>query len=314
MHLSIIIVNYNTGKVLENCIESYFKFETTDDSEIIIVDNFSRDNSKEIIEKISRQYKNIHPVFLDKKVSFAGANNIGFKSCSSEYVLIMNPDIIFTKSVQKSLIDKFKTIENLGAISPALIGEDNKFQYNYFQRYPSLIQYVIYYTFLYKIFLKMPALINRYVSNQEINTGTGKLYFTQQLPCAFFLTKREIFTEAGMMDENFELFFEDVDLSYRINKKYKLAVDTSVTVTHIGGCSIRTSDDWWVYGRTIVSMNYFFKKHYSIIKSFLLKFYSLSNSIFVLATEYFKKLFMSSDIYRIKKHKYYLRLLKENHV
>ena len=134
------------------------------------------------------------------------------------------------------------------------------------------------------------------------------------------------------MDENFELFFEDVDLSYRINKKYKLAVDSSVKVTHIGGSSIRSADDWWVFGRTIISMNYFFKKHYGFMKSFSLKFFSLSNSVFAIAIEYLKKksilsftlvltsssafssIFNCSDSYRIKKHKYYLKLFSENYL
>lgn len=314
MLLSIIIVNYNTGKVLEKCIESFYKFEAQGNSEIIIVDNCSQDNSKEIIKNLGRKHKNICSVFLDKKISFAGANNLGFKPGSSEFVLIMNPDIIFTEPVLKSLIDRFKENGNPGAISPALIGEDNKFQYDYFQRYPSLIQYIVYYTFLSKIFLKIPAVVNRYISNHDIDIESGKLYYTQQLPCAFFLTRGEIFSEAGMMDENFELFFEDVDLSYRINKKYKLAVDSSVKVTHIGGSSIRSADDWWVFGRTIISMNYFFKKHYGFMKSFLLKFFSLSNSVFAIAIEYFKKLFNCSDSYRIKKHKYYLKLFSENYL
>jgi len=310
--LSIIIVNFKTGKVLENCIESFYKFENPDDSEIIVVDNFSQDNSGEIIENLSKRYNSVRSIFLDKKVSFAEANNTAFRNSSSEYVLIMNPDIIYTQPVLKNLIGRFNSSENLGAVSPALVGEDGIFQLDYFQRYPSLIQYLVYYTFLSKIFLKIPFIVNRYISNRSINPESGRLYFTEQLPCAFFLTKSAIYNETGMLDENYELFFEDVDLSRRINKKYKLAVDTSLKVTHLGGSSIRTSDDWWVYGRTIISMTLFFKKHYGFLRTALLKLFSVSNSLFALAIEYLKKIFMRSDNYRIKKHKYYLKLFKNN--
>jgi GT2 family glycosyltransferase len=310
--LSIIIVNYNTGVVLKECVESYYKFENISDSELIIIDNCSKDSSKEIIEKLSRQHNSIRSFFLDKQVSFSAANNTGFKACSGEYVLIMNPDIVFTKPVLQGLLDKYKSIDNLGAISPALVSENSKFQYDYFQRYPSLMQYLVYYTILSKIFLKLPWFVNGFVSNHDINIESGKLYFTEQLPCAFFLTRSEIFSEVGMMDEKFWLFFEDVDLSYRINKKYKLAVDTSCKVTHLGGASIRNADDWWVYGRTIISMAYFFKKHYAFIKTTLLKIFSVSNSALTLSVEYLMKIFTHSETYRIKKHKYYLKLFKEN--
>ena len=312
MKTSIIIVNYNTAEVLKKCIESVFKFENSADFEIIIVDNFSQDKSKENIDNLRMQYKNVSSFILDKKESFSGANNIGFNKCSSEYVLIMNPDIILNGPVLNNLLEKFKSVKNLGAISPALTGTDGIFQYDYFQRYPSLIQYLVYYTPLSKIFLKIPGVVNRYYSNHDINIETGRLYFTEQLPCAFFLTKRDIYSESGMLDEKFELFFEDVDLSYRINKKYRLAVDTSCKVTHLGGASMKNAEDWWVYGRTIISMCIFFKKHYGFIRTALLKLFSVSNSLFALAAEYMKKIFTISDIYRIKKHKYFLRLFKEN--
>ncbi len=64
-----------------------------------------------------------------------------------------------------------------------------------------------------------------------------------------------------LLDEDFMLFFEDVDISYRINKKYKLAVNTGLHVKHLGGTSFRELQ-WWVYGRFISSMILFFKKHY----------------------------------------------------
>lgn len=314
MQLSIIIVNYKTGIVLKECIESIFKFENTSNYEIVIVDNFSQDESKSIIEELCSQNKNVSSIILDKKISFSGANNTGIKASSSDYILIMNPDIIFTEPVFKKLIHHFVAVENLGAISPSLIGTDGKFQFDYFQRYPSVFQYLVYQTFFSKLFLKFPRIVNKYISNHNIKPETGKLFITEQLPCAFFMTRKDILEEIGMMDEDFELFYEDVDLSMRINKKYKLAVDTSVSAVHIGGSSLRTADNWWLYGKVILSMNIFFDKHYNSFKSFSLKFISVTNSIITVGYESIKRIIRIEDTYRLKKHKYYLKLFKEKYL
>lgn len=314
MSVLIVIVNYNTGYVLSDCLESIFKFENNDNMEIVIVDNCSRDNSKDVIEKFSSKHKNIRTILLENKVSYSSANNSGVKISSSDFVLIMNPDIIFTEPVLENLIHQFEVIENLGAICPALLGTDGKFQRNYFQRYPTLRQFVYFYSFVSKIFYRYPKLMNKYLENQDIDVLKNNIQFIEQIPCAFFLTKRSIFNEAGMMDEHFELFFEDVDLSYRINKNYKLAVDTSLRVTHIGGSSLRTAENWRLYGRVIMSMNRFFDKYYNFAAAFLLKVISASNSILTLMIEYVKKIFGKSDKYRLNKHKYFLKLFKERYL
>jgi len=309
LQVSIIIVNYNTGKVLKESIESFNKYENAGDSEIIIIDNFSQDDSKITIEKLCQSNKNVRSIFLNKKISFSGANNTGVIASTSDYILIMNPDIIFTEPVLEKLVYQFEVIENLGAICPALLDTNGKFQRNYFQRFPTLLQFVFFHSILAKIFYRFPKLMNKFLENQDVDISRKDVQYVEQIPCAFFMTTREIFIKAGMMDEHYELFFEDVDISYEINKKHKLAVYTGLKVTHLGGESFKTDDSWKLYGRFITSMYYFFKKHYNFTRSTLLKFLAVSNSILILSIEYIKKIFGKADDYRIKKHKYLLKLL-----
>jgi GT2 family glycosyltransferase len=151
--------------------------------------------------------------------------------------------------------------------------------------------------------------MNKYLENQEIDTGTKKLYYVEQIPFAFFMTTRAIYKSIGMMDENYYLFFEDVDMSYSIAKKYKLALDTSLKTTHLGGSSFKNEDNWNLYGIFIYSMLYFFKKNYSKPRAFILKLLSASNSIIIVFIEYLKKVFGRSDKYRLRKHKFFLSKL-----
>jgi N-acetylglucosaminyl-diphospho-decaprenol L-rhamnosyltransferase len=310
--VSIIIVNYNTSKVLRDCINSIFKFENAQTFEIIIIDNFSADDSKEVINRLAKEYNNIKPIFLEKLESFSFANNRGIEISSGEYILIMNPDIIFTEPLLEKLLMDFNDDKSIGAITPALVGTDGKFQRNYFQRYPTIMQFLLFHSIYAKIFFHFPKLMNRWLENQDVDINQKKIWYVEQIPCAFFMAKKTMFQETGFMDENYVLFFEDVDLSYQINKKYKLAIDSSLSVTHLGGSSFGTpkSDtDWWMYGRFIASMVYFFGKNYSSARKFLLKFFAASNSITIILIEYAKMLIGRADKYRIKKHKNLLKLL-----
>lgn len=307
MKVSIIIVNHNTADVLKECVESVFKFETKESFEIIIVDNYSKDNSEELIKQFEQKYSNVKSIFLKKLESFSFSNNRGFDVSSGQYILIMNPDIIFTEPVLEQLIQNIEQDNSIGGITPMLMGTDNRFQRNYFQRYPSVIQFILFQSVLMKIFYKFPKLMNRYLEDQDIDKSNAELFQVQQIPGAFFLTPRKVFEEIGKMDESFKLFWEDMDLSYQIGKKYKLIVNKKLRITHLGGSSFHSDENWWMYARYIMSMNHFFDKNYNLLRGLGLKIFSVLNSVFVIDIEVIKKLFGKCDEYRFKKHANFLR-------
>jgi GT2 family glycosyltransferase len=309
---SVIIVNHNTPDVLKDCIRSIFKFENAENLEIIIIDNASKDNSADVINDLCSNHATVSSIFLNELKSFSLANNRGIEKSKGKYVLIMNPDIIFTEPVIEKLIKTIEADNEIGAISPALTGADGNFQRNYFQRYPTIRQFIYYHSIIAKLFNRSADRMNRYLENQDIDIDTGRLYFTEQIPCAFLLTIRSMFDKIGLMDENFILFFEDVDLSYRLNKNYKIAVDTSLRIIHLGGTSFKTDDNWWMYGRFITSMVYFFDKHYGKPRATLLKIIVRLNSYSALLIENFRRIFGTMDVYRFRKHRNLLQLLKES--
>lgn len=313
MKVSIIIVNFNTGKILMDCIESIYNFENPYDFELIIADNNSTDDSEKLINEISVKYKEIKSIFLKEKISFSEANNIGFNNSTGEYILIMNPDIIFTEPLLEKLISDLNGSDNLGAVSPLLIGSDGEFQRAYFQRYPSLMQFVLFYSIFGNAFKNNQKLVNKYQNNGDINTLSGKIENTDQIPCAFFFTTKNVFEKAGRMDKNYFLFFEDVDLSYQVNKNFRLGVDTKLKVRHLGGASFKTADDYWLYGRFIMSMIIFFKKNYSPLKTFILKLMAATNSNIIILLEHIKKLFGEEDEYRLRKHEYFMKEFRKTY-
>jgi len=311
MTVSVIIVNYNTAKILKDCLISLYKFENPYEFEVIIIDNNSTDDSKNLIKEFCLKYKEVKAIYLNEKVSFSEANNKGFEISTGEYILIMNPDIIFTESLLIKLTAFMEKENSTGAVCPLLIGTDGKFQRRYFQRFPSLLQFILFYSVFAKIFEKSDYLSNKYLQNNELNTESGRVEFTEQIPCAFLLTKRKIFEESGKMDAGYKLFFEDVDLCFQISKNYKIAVDTDLRITHLGGSSFKTSDDYWLHGRFIMSMINFFEKNYSGVRTFILKKLVLLNSYFVLFIEKINRIFGKEDEYRLKKHRYLLSEYKK---
>ncbi len=307
--ISVIIVNLNTGNVLKKCVESVITYEADKNTiEIIIIDQNSTDNSKEIIKSLSDKYEFVKYIFNDTLKGFSHSNNLGFDISSGEYIVIMNPDIIFTREVFERLINKFVENSNIGALCTLLIGDDGKFQGGYFRHYPSLRQFFLFYMIFSKPSYRSSFLRGKYFEHPGFDITSGKLEYVEQIPCAFFFTKRDIFESLGKMDENYILFFEDVDLSFQINKQYKLAIDTSRSVMHLGGESFKTEDNWWLYGRFVKSMHYFFRKNKNPVSSILLFLFAVINSCVIVIYEYTKSLFGKSDMYRRKKHIYLLKL------
>lgn len=308
--ISIIIVNYNTSDVLHECIDSLFKFETAINPEIIVVDNNSGDNERKKLEHIKSTYNGIRIINLDKQVSFSEANNTGIKEAVNEFVLMMNPDIILTMPVLGKCLKAFEPGIRAGAVCPVLSGMDGIFQERYFQHYPGILQFIFFYSVAAKLFMNIKPLIYKFlysVKNPEENSG---LLEVEQIPCAFFFTRKEYLKEIGGMDADYELFFEDVDLSKRIGTNHKICLDTDLTVMHYGGAGIFQDSREWVYGRFISSMLVFCRKHYGNLYYRIMRFITHANSLIVILTENLKGLAGCKNNMRYLKHKIFTANLK----
>jgi len=311
--LSIIIVNYNTGNYLKKCIKSIFKYEPHDSFQIIIVDNASSDKTFTEIEEIINEYKNIKFIKSDINLGFAKANNLGFKESCGEYILILNPDIEFQSSVLSKLKSHLNK-KNAGAVSPLLKDAGSKIQYNYYQHYPTIRQFLYFHSIFAKFCINNAKLTNKFLYESSFVTNIDSLAEVTQLPCAFLLTRRDIFSDAGEMNEKYFLFFEDMDLSFRIRRNYKLYVNTNESVLHYGGSSFNIDKNPEIYGKYILSMNIFFDLNCNFLRAFMMKILTVFNSLLILTIEYLKKLAKRSDEFRIEKHKYFLQLFKKQYL
>lgn len=310
--ISIIIINYKTTEILRNCIESLYALEDKNNFEVIIVDNASKDGSEDRLSQLCDNHDNIRCIHLDETTSFSNANNTGAEGAKGDYLLIMNPDIIFTEPVINALSDFLKNNPDTAAVSPLLFGEDGRFQSNYYQRYPTISQYIFFHSVVSFFFRDSDYLSERFLINTPPEKIIGaKILNVEQIPFAFFLISRDLFVKAGKMDELFEIYFEDVDFCYRLNKEFKLAVIGDAAVKHIGGVSFNKEDNWWVYGKYMMSMLYFFRKNYGRTRYSVLRMLLVLNSGIALAAEKLRSAFSKGKNFRQTKHSYFFEELKK---
>ena len=267
-NISIIILIYEEKfNVISECLEQLRDFS------IIIVDNANNITRKEKIEKNF----NIYKYFLNKNnLGFGKAVNKGIKSCSTDYLLILNPDCIITASSIKILLEKLNEYKDCFMTTPTLFTNDNKITQN-----SSL--------FPESGVLKSPISINGDICCQSI------------LAAAMFCRTNDI-KEIGMFDENFFLFYEDDDLCRRIYNLKKSIIQTfnaKAIHQHGEGKSIKNSlkRSFIInFNMTYSELYYFFK-----IKSHKEKFKLLRKKI----PSYSIKCLLNLLIFRLNKSVYF---------
>jgi GT2 family glycosyltransferase len=209
MDLSIIIVNYNSKKKLENCLNSIKQSNLNGINwEVIVVDN----NSSDDLTSLNNFLPNLKIIISQKNLGMGGGNNLGIKHSSGDYILISNPDIVFFK---QTIIELFKYLKNhssVALVAPKLLNPNNSLQYSC-ARFPKIYLPFLRRTILGKFF---PAYLNNYFLK---NGNYDKIKEVDWLLGACFLVRREEFfiDKNKLFDERFFMYFEDVDLCRRIN-------------------------------------------------------------------------------------------------
>lgn len=213
--LSIIIITYNSEKLIGPCLDSVFKIAVGLDFEIIVIDNNSQDRSIWAVEYYSRENpesgKKIKLIKNTENVGFARAVNQGIKMAKGEYILLMNPDMrILGGAIGLSLgfLQRAKKAGILGA--QLLYPRTLKIQAS-FGRFPSLFTEFLYAFGLHKIFPWGRLIPKNIFSFWKFR----KIYKVDWLGGGYMMVKKEVFNKVGLLDENFFMYLEDIDFCYR---------------------------------------------------------------------------------------------------
>jgi GT2 family glycosyltransferase len=254
MQLSVIILNYNVRFFLEQCVASVQEALTNIDSEIIVVDNDSSDDSCEMIKS---RFSNVKLIKNNSNLGFPKGNNIGVAQAKGDYICILNPDTVVAEDTFEKILAFAKKQENLGIVGCKLIDGSGNFLPESKRGIPTPFVALTKIFGLYKLFPSWEP-FNRYYAQHLSENETGKVDI---LVGAFMIMKRELYNEIGGFDENCFMYSDDIDLSFMALKSGKINYYFHETsVIHYKGES--TVKDGLYMKRFREAMQFFYKKHY----------------------------------------------------
>ena len=259
--LSIVILNWNTEEVTKNCLESLAKAQIKN-TEIILVDNASQDNSLKIFYALKKMHPELNLQIIENKKNygFAKGNNIGAEKAKGKYLLLLNSDTIVEKGSIEILLDYLKTNKDVAAVSPMLMNPDGSKQIEYYFKFPNL-----FFSSYHNIVLR-PLLTKTFLKNLIISLPKNVPFEVDQLPGAAILTTKATYEATNGLDEDYKFLFEDVDWCLKVKKKKlgKLMVIPSSKIIHLGGASWkkwREKDSFAFYKQYFSSFFTFVRKH-----------------------------------------------------
>jgi GT2 family glycosyltransferase len=232
--LSIIIVCYRGWERLIKCLESLNSFTGKNYSaEVIVVDNKSDDNT---IFKLEEQFSGFRFIHNQVNGGFANGCNLGGKSSSGEFLLFLNPDTVALESEVEKLLNTARKNPSFGIVSCSQVNENGKKSVAMGQ-FPKLSNLT---GFLRAIQGLRDSPPNASHSMPQALGSVSDIEFPDWISGSVVLMRREIFNRINGFDEDFWMYYEDVDLSRRIrNIPLEVAFCRNITIEHNHGGSSR---------------------------------------------------------------------------
>ena len=232
--LSIIIVNFNTKDFVIACIRSiisnYSNEISSQEFEIIVVDNNSIDDSAHSLEKI----KEITLIRNSQNVGFSKANNIAIKKSSGRYVLFLNPDTIVNKDTLPKLIEFMDEHPQAGAASCKVLLPNGKIDEASHRGFPTPWRTFTHFSGIWRFFRKSNFWNGYYQGFENLN----KTHKVDVIAGAFMFVRREAGESVGWWDEDYFFYGEDIEFCWDLNEKgWDVYYYPDVSVLHFKGVS-----------------------------------------------------------------------------
>lgn len=231
MSLSIIIVNYHSASLILDCINSAFQYSSAKNFEWIIVDNNSNDNSEEMIKA---KYPFIRWIQMNYNAGFARANNEGIKQSATEIILLLNPDTIVLDDAIEKCYQRFLN-SNFVACSVQLLNPDHTPQItgNFFMK--GGLNHLLPLPYFGSLLRKIAFAFKVKKTNIAVASNEEKVNWING---AFMMIKKSAIDIAGMLDEDFFLYAEEIEWCSRLNKTGDICVYGDLYTIHLQGETI----------------------------------------------------------------------------
>lgn len=267
--LSVLIVNWNTRDYLRACLSSLETACAGLEYEIIVVDNASHDDSSEMVRT---HFTTVRLIASAENIGFAKGNNLAYQHARGEWIWLLNPDTEVLRQVPQKMLAFLEESTRRGAVASALIDMKTRCPQQSCRTFPSPAA----------LWIEASGLAKKYPRSRRFGfyrMGWWRYHdarIVEQPMASSFMIRREAIEEiyeaetGGLFDEKFPIFFNDVDLCWRLwQRKWEIWYLPDAGVLHHGGASTSQVKPAMI-AESHRSLNAFYEKHYRSILSPLL--------------------------------------------
>jgi|TARA_R110000822_G_scaffold40711_3_gene110525 GT2 family glycosyltransferase len=233
LKLSVIIINYKTPELVKSLLDSLKMEIDTTSVHVVVVDNDSGDNSLQFLEEWMTHNQAdswVKLISSDTNTGFSGGNNIGIKALKAKNYLLLNSDTIVRPGAIHLLLETAENHHEAGLISPRLEWEDGTPQESCFRFHTPLSELIN--SASTGVVTKA---FSKYVVAHPVKNEPDYYQWTS---FACVLIKSEVIEQIGLLDDDFFMYFEDVEFSYRaIEAGWKVLNNPAAHVVHLRGGS-----------------------------------------------------------------------------
>lgn len=265
--LSIIIVNWNTRDLLRACLKSIYATLDETSFEVFVTDNASSDGSADMVEA---EFPEVQLIRSAKNLGFSAANNLGLRQASGEFVMLLNPDTELRPGSVAHMLSYATDHADVGLIGPKLVMPNGQLQQSG-RRFPTFLREVLGITRLFRVVRPW----------HDKHLSWGRLDFDEtvevdEVAGACMLIRRSALDAIGLLDERFFMYYEDVDLCYRLKKAgWKVMYMGDTEVVHAWAQGAVKAGVLHSNGLMYYSQYLYFLKHHGVIQAVPLRMLSL---------------------------------------
>lgn len=268
MNLSIIVVNFNTRQLLKNCLESV-RQSSDSHTQVIVVDNRSSDGS---VEMVRTEFSEVQVIENSENSGFAKANNQGIREAQGKCLLLLNSDTIVRPGALQVMSTFLNTYPEVGGVTCRLLNADGSLQACVSRR-PGPLSLLFRLSGLshlirgdrprrlLRLYLGwlLGATVRSYLDPYAASDAAVEV---ENISAACLMLRREAIAEVGLLDENFFMYFEDIDYCIRLQDAgWKLYYLPASEIVHLVGQS--SGGRMRNYStHSYRSLFYFYHKHY----------------------------------------------------